>query len=106
MLEQIKHEVLRLRGELMLFIVTMLIFWIVGISRGNLEVMVYKFALLSVATIVVHLGRQLVFNYICLEDCIQGENAFKKVPVPIRVAVIAGVLFMYPVIIYSIMVAA
>ena len=102
---RIKHELLRLRGEVVLLLIVIGVFFAVGISRGNAENIVYKMGLLAVASIAIHISRQLMFPYICLEDCIKGDCDFKDIPVPIRCAVIIGILFLYPVLVYAVMVA-
>jgi hypothetical protein len=105
MIESIKRELLRLRGELAMLVITLAVFAGVGISRGNFEVIVYKLALLALATVTVHISRQLVWDYVCIEDALFGENRFAGVPVAIRAVVVAGMLFLYPVLIYAVMVA-
>lgn len=105
MIEKLKRELLRLRGELILLALVAGIFFLVGISRGNFENMIYKLGLLAAASICVHAIRQLMFDYICVEDAIKGENDFVGIPVPMRCTVVAVMLLMYPILVYAIMVA-
>lgn len=105
MLDKIKREVLRLRGELILLALVAVVFAVVGISRGNFENIVYKLGLLAIVSISVHVIRQLMFDYICVEDAIKGENDFASVPVPVRCVVAGVMLLMYPILVYAVMVA-
>lgn len=104
-LDKLKRELMRLRGEIVLLLIAAVVFTTFGISRANFENIVYKLALLALASMAVHVSRQLIFDYVCLEDVINGENGWNNVPVPIRCVVTAGIMFMYPVLVYAIMIA-
>lgn len=106
MFEQIKREIMRLRGELVALGISFGIFLIVGISRANFEVIIFKLAVLAMMSTVAHILRQLVFDYVCLEDCIFGENRFRDVAPEIRARVVIGIFTVYGLIIYAGVVAA
>lgn len=106
MFEQIKRELMRLRGELVALAISFAIFLIVGISRANFEVIIFKLAVVAMASTVAHILRQLVFDYVCLEDCIFGEERFKDVPPQIRAAVTVGIFLVYASVVYAVVVAA
>lgn len=104
-MERIKLELLRLRGELVLLACTFFVFWRIGISAGNFEVIVYKLALYAVVAISIHISRQLTFDYIDLEAAIFGLRRFADMPVSIRCVVTGGVLYLYPELIKAVLAA-
>lgn len=106
LIRRMAREAMRLRGELLMLAGCVTVFIAVGISRANFEVIIFKLAVVAMASIFAHIIRQLGFNYVCLEDCIFGEERFAGVPVAIRAAVIGGIFLVYAAIVYSVTAAA
>jgi hypothetical protein len=52
---------------------------IVGISRTNLEVVIFKFLIFCPSLMLVHLSRKVMFPYIDLEKMI---DAYEKTLIP------------------------
>ena len=99
--KHIFHEVSRLGWDIGALIFAIIVFLLVGISRANLEVLIFKVAVFSAAVALVHMHRQRIFDYISLEQCIFGTGRFKKVPVPIRAVVAAGMFFLFAIGVYA-----
>ena len=95
------HELSRLGWDIGALIFTLVVFLVVGISRANLEVLIFKVAVFSAAVALVHMHRQRIFDYISLEECIFGTGRFKNVPVPIRAVVAAGMFFLFALGVYA-----
>ena len=95
------HEISRLGWDIGAFIFAVIVFLVAGISRANLEVLIFKVAVFSAAVALVHMHRQRIFHYVSLEQCIFGTGRFKKVPVPIRAVVAAGMFFLFAIGVYA-----
>lgn len=68
-LKTIRRELSRLSWPTLAFLVASLVaFGIIGISRANLEVILFKFLVFCPALVLVHLSRTKLFPYIDLSS--------------------------------------
>ncbi len=100
-----KIELKRVRAELIVLGFAFLMFALLGISRANLETIIFKVALVSLASIVGHSSRQLMFPYLDLRSCIFARGSYEKVDVAIRAVLIAGAILIYCVFILGVVLA-
>ena len=90
-IKSIIYHIGRLKAEIVVFVIAGVGLFYFGISRGNLEVILYKAFLLAVATMLVHVSRHHVFPYIGLRKLL-FEN---DLPENVRAAAILGLFFVY-----------
>ena len=67
----------------------------VGISRGNMEVVLFKFMIFCPSVVLVHLTRKTLFPYIDLEQLIYGEKNHQFG------AAVLGIFLFYTILIYA-----
>ena len=95
-----KDHLKRLIWPIIFFAVSLLITLIVGISRTNLEVVVFKFLIFCPSVVLVHLARKTLFPYIDLEEFIHPWDRHESHATR-DAAVILGVFLFYVVLIYA-----
>lgn len=101
LLHEFRTEAKRLRWELLATVLTIAVVMIAGISRANVEAVVFKFLVFCPAVILVHLSRSALFPYIDLKSVMTGADGWKNQPVNLRAAVILSVFAYYVGLIYA-----
>jgi len=79
--------------------------WVVGISRTNLEVIIFKFLVFCPSVILVHLSRKVLFPYIDLKKHLDRFARCSGIAMTAAAivdgSVILGVFLYYVVLIYA-----
>lgn len=94
-------EIKRLRLEIAVLVLAVFAAWMFGISRSNIEVIVFKFLVFCPAVIVVHSSRRMLFPYLDFGQVLLGEGRWTKTPANVRASIVLGVFLYYAVLIYA-----
>ncbi len=85
-------ELLRLKLELSLLVLSFALLWLAGIVRQAASELLYKELLMSVAVLQAHVCRSLLFWYVDLYSLIYSRS---RGDVPMRAAAIRGIFTFY-----------
>lgn len=98
-------EARRVRVELIVIALAVLAFAALGISRANLETIIFKLSLVAAGSIMAHAIRQLMFPYIPLMQVIFRTGPYRNVATPIRAVLVGGMFLIYAAIILGVVLA-
>jgi hypothetical protein len=95
------NHIKRLSWPLLFGAVSLILALFVGISRTNLEVVIFKFLIFCPSLMLVHLSRKVMFPYIDLERTIDAYDEDTLQDGIRDAAVILGVFLYYVVLTYA-----